>query len=132
VRARLVRNRIIGILMLGLTLGVPGGVIAALGAGPAQAQSVEQAMPVGIPHRGECIKLTKQLMRYAGDLEMARSRDNALWEEATNQQIGRLARRRARLCPSIIASEDPAWRRIGNILGIAAQAAIKYFTWGAF
>ncbi len=127
------RFRAVVVVCLGLLMGVPGGVAVSIAPAPASAQSIEQTMPVGIPHRGQCIRLTKQLLRYAGDLEMARDRGNALWEEATNQQIARLANRRDRLCPSIAANpnNDLFWRRVGNILGIAAQAAIKYFTWGA-
>ena len=104
-------------------------------AAPAQAQAqqlpIEMTFPAQMPHRGDCIRLTKQLLRYTGDLEMARDRGNDLWEEATKQHMSRLAFRRAELCPSIVAQEDPFWRDLGRILGVAAQAAIKYFTWGA-
>lgn len=101
-------------------------------AAPAAGQTVEQSFPMQMPHRAECIKLTKQLIRYAGDVERARERGNELWEEATMQHIGRLTVRRQELCPQIVAQEDPALRKIGQLLGLAAIAALKYFTWGAF
>jgi len=120
-------TRLVAASALALALGLALPATPAL----AQQQSIEQSFPPQMPHRGDCIRLTKQLLRYAGDVEMARARENALWEEATKQHMSRLALRRAELCPSIVAKEDPFWRDLGRILGVAAVAAVKYFTWGA-
>ncbi len=96
------------------------------------AQSIEDAFPARMPHRGECIKLTKQIIRYAGDAQMARNRGNASWEQSSIMQMDKLALRRHKLCPQLTITQDPAWRMIGQVLGIAAVAAIKYYTWGMF
>ena len=81
-------------------------------------------------HRGECRKLTKQIGRYVGDLEMAKERDNQLWEHENLRQIDRLAGRRARLCPQYAQDDSALLRRIGNFLGTAAVLGLKYLTFG--
>ncbi len=83
------------------------------------------------PHRRECVRLTKQIGRYMDDVERARDRDNELWENATLQQIDRLATRRARLCPQYAHKDDPTLRRLAALLGSAAKLAARYFTFGA-
>ena len=50
------------------------------------------------PHR-DCRRLTRQIAHYADVADMARARDNEVWEEHTIDHIGRLSERRAKLCP---------------------------------
>ncbi len=51
-------------------------------------------------HRGECLKLTKQIGRYERDADWAEQRGNALWEYSSRERIYRLAAKREELCPS--------------------------------
>jgi hypothetical protein len=82
-------------------------------------------------YRGECRQLTKQIARYVRDANMARDRDNALWERANLEQIDRLAARRAYLCPQYARQEDSKLLRdIGRLLGVAAALGLKYLTFG--
>ena len=51
-------------------------------------------------HRGECLRLTKQIARYDRDADWADERDNELWELSSRERMYRLAAERQRLCPS--------------------------------
>jgi hypothetical protein len=82
------------------------------------------------PHRRECVKLTNQIERYAGDVQRARERGNELWENATIQHIERLADRRARLCPEY-AKNDQTMKQLAALLRTAGRMAVRYFTFGA-
>jgi len=82
--------------------------------------------------RRECNRLTSQITRYEGDVELARERGNELWEKATRDQIERLSERRASRCPQY--ADDgaaAALREFAAMLGSAAKLAASYFTMGA-
>ena len=51
-------------------------------------------------HRGECLKLTKQIGRYERDVDWAQGRGNELWEYSSRERVYRLAAKREELCPS--------------------------------
>jgi hypothetical protein len=87
-----------------------------------------------LSHRGECRKLTKQIARYEGVVDQARSRGNQLWKKSTQMQIERLASRRDRLCPDMDRANPArrAYRQAQEIVKMAAKTAIKYFTFGTF
>jgi hypothetical protein len=82
------------------------------------------------PQRRECHRLTSQIARYEGDVELARERGNELWEKATLEQIERLSQRRVSRCPQYAKDPNAALRRVGRMLGTAARLAVSYFTWG--
>ena len=89
------------------------------------------------PLRRECNRLTSQIERYEGDVELAKERDNELWEDATKAQIARLSERRINRCPEYAnegaaAKAAEAWRKFGQMMTTAAQVAAKYFTMGAY
>ncbi len=58
------------------------------------------------PQPRECVKLTNQIERYQRDAGWARERGNPLWEEASLNQIERLALRRAKRCPQYTEQEN--------------------------
>jgi hypothetical protein len=80
-------------------------------------------------HNGECKRITRQIARYADVADMAKERGDALWYEGTVNQIGRLAERRAQLCPTIYA-QKPIGQELEKILKGAAKIAFKLFTMG--
>jgi len=84
------------------------------------------------PPRRECHRLTSQIARYEGDVELARERGNELWENATLEHIERLSERRARRCSQYAKDDGAGLRRFGQMLGKAAKLAAKYFTMEAF
>ena len=82
------------------------------------------------PQPRECHRLTNQIARYEGDVERARQRENELWENATLKQIERLSQRRASRCPQYAEDKGVSMRRLGRLIGTAAQLAARYFTMG--
>jgi hypothetical protein len=99
-------------------------IIVSLAGAPAFAKSE--------PPRRECHRLTSQIARYEGDVELARERDNELWENATKAHIERLSERRASRCPQYAEDKGKAMREFAQMLGTAAKLAAKYFTMGGF
>ena len=82
--------------------------------------------------RRECHRLTSQIDRYEGDVRLAQERGNELWENATREQIDRLSERRVSRCPQFAKDRGKAMREFGRLIKVAAKAAAKYFTMGAF
>ena len=82
--------------------------------------------------RGECNRLTNQIARYEGDVKLAQERGNELWEDATRAQIDRLSERRVNRCPQYAEDKGKAMREFKRLIKVAAKAAAKYFTMGAF
>lgn len=51
-------------------------------------------------HRGECMKLTKQIARFERDASWAEARGNEMWQVSSRERVYRLAAKREGLCPS--------------------------------
>jgi hypothetical protein len=103
-------------------------------AAPAQTFGAKQEVievPPGLvgQHNAECKRLTRQIARYAEQVDLARERGNDAWEEGTLDHIGRLATRRAKLCPTIYA-QKPIGEELSKMLKGAAKIALKLFTMG--
>jgi len=75
------------------------------------------------PPRGECHKLTNQIARYEGDLERAKQRKNALWEQANERQIDHLNQRLALRCPEHVP--PTLAQRVGAGLDALGRGAIR-------
>lgn len=80
-------------------------------------------------HNGECKRITRQIAHYAEVADMAKERGDDEWYDGTVNQIGRLATRRAELCPTIYA-QKPIGEELSKILKGAAKIALKLFTMG--
>jgi hypothetical protein len=85
-------------------------------------------------HFGQCRQLTKQLENYSGVADMARRRNNASWERATEAQMTRLSNRRHRLCPQwgLESRAQQVMAQAREIVKSAAKAAAKYFSGGIY
>jgi hypothetical protein len=82
------------------------------------------------PHR-DCRRLTRQIAHYADVADMARERDNEMWEEHTLDHISRLSERRQKLCPQY--ADKPAGEQLRKMLVLlrdAAKIAARLYTWG--
>lgn len=79
-------------------------------------------------YAGECRRMTRQIAHYAQVVDLARERDNELWEEATLQHIGRLTARRQHLCPEY--ADTAAGEQLVKLLRLAGKVALKMFTMG--
>jgi hypothetical protein len=81
-------------------------------------------------HRGECVRLTKQIARYERDAEWAEERDNELWELSSRERVYRLAAERQKLCPS---KRGPTTEELlAKAAVIAARLAVVAYSHGAF
>lgn len=79
-------------------------------------------------HRGECLKLTKQIARYDRDRQWAKERGNELWELSNQERVYRLAAERQRLCPS---KQGPTTEQLlAKAADVAARLALAAYTNG--
>lgn len=87
--------------------------------------------PSAYYQHNDCRRLTRQIARYADVADMARERDDEMWEEHTIAHIGRLSERRAKLCPQY--AKKPAGEELKKMLALlrdAAKIAARLYTWG--
>lgn len=81
-------------------------------------------------HRGDCLKLTKQIARYERDADWADARDDELWEARSMERVYQLAAKREGLCPS------PKGPTMTDLLAkaalMAARVAMLAASHGAF
>ncbi len=89
------------------------------------------------PHYRECRKITRQMEHYEDVVNMALDRDNKLWANATVQHIQRLADRRRRLCPKMVAELEKSMARkimddSAEMMKAAGRVALRVFTFGAY
>ncbi len=91
------------------------------------------ALAVQKPNRGQCRRIANQLEQHAQSVEQAEERGNALWARSTLQQMERLDRRRARLCPDLYpeSASERAMAELRRMIKIAGKAALSFFTMGA-
>jgi hypothetical protein len=84
-------------------------------------------------NRGQCRRIAKQLGHHAQSVYQAQSRGNALWARANLEQMDRLDRRRARLCPDLYpqSARARALAEMKRLAQMAAKAAVSFFTLGA-
>jgi hypothetical protein len=87
--------------------------------------------------RHSCNQLTRQIEHFEGTvLEMARERDDELWEQSTEQHVQHLRTRRAAKCPKYAEEERFLARaraqaeRMQALMKAAAKGAAKYFSGG--
>ena len=78
-----------------------------------------------------CRKLTRQIEHYQGVVQLARERDDELWESRMQQHVDRLVVRRAARCPEYQV-DDQTWERIKEFLYLGGKIALKVFTFGLF
>jgi hypothetical protein len=76
-------------------------------------------------HVGECRRLTRQIVRYQNDAQLASQRGNDLWEDASEDRVDHLATRRAKLCPRYRRANPLA--QFADFVASAAKAAAPYF-----
>ncbi len=91
----------------------------------------ELSRPPGSP--AECARLHKQIAHFENMVERAEARDNEMWTERTQQHVDRLRAQQQELCPDDAedAAAKAAFLAFLNLLKIAGQAALTFFTFGA-
>jgi hypothetical protein len=76
-----------------------------------------------------CRRIAKQIVHFENVKDMADQRDNVLWANATQDHLDRLEAQWWGQCDQ---TDDTYAREFTRLLRLAARAAIKYFTWGAY
>lgn len=79
----------------------------------------------------ECRRLTQQIGHFESMHARAEDLGNELWQERLEDHLGVLTKRRAENCPGYGPEEQMA-QQLAILLKLAGQAALSYFTFGAF
>ena len=82
----------------------------------------------------DCGRLMRQINHYEGMIGRAEQRGKESWADNTQRHVDLLEDRLASRCPSYSArdEEQEAARQLAVLLKVAASAAVKLFTLGAF
>ena len=93
--------------------------------------ATELPQRVGSP--AECARLHKQIAHFEGMVERAEALDNELWAERTQQHVELLRDHQRERCPDDAqdSAAKAAFLAFMNLLKVAGQAALTYFTFGA-
>lgn len=82
-------------------------------------------------HPAECRRIAHQLAHFERMQERAETLDNDLWAGRFDRHIGDLEDRQSRVCPEDSAALQAA-QQMRDLLRLAAQGALTFFTLGAF
>jgi hypothetical protein len=78
----------------------------------------------------ECRWLRKQITHYSRMHEQAKELDHEIWIQRFGDHLNGLKKRQIDRCPQDVPPDTTA-RALMNLLKIAGQAALTYFTMGA-
>lgn len=128
-------------LLLGLALLAPSPSAKAQPAA-AETQPVAAAAPLTDDEEGaadeerapgrrrSCSTLRKQIAHFHDVVELAKERDDELWERGTRDHIERLEARQRGLCPQDVGPS--LGERLAALALVAGRIALTAFTMGAF
>lgn len=123
--------RTLAILVMGITIALP--ISAGATTPGASTPSVNgQAMTAdrnGEVHVAECKRIAKQLIHFENVKAMAQERDDEKWAAATQDHIAQLEGRWNDRCFDGVDQWQVAFNRL---VKVAAEVAIRYFTWSGF
>ena len=82
----------------------------------------------------DCARMLRQIYHYEGMVERADSMGNEVWAEKTQSHVDILEDRLAARCPNYSSrdEEQEIKRQFATLMKVAAQAAVKFFTLGAY
>ncbi len=100
---------------------------------PAAASAAAPVVPQ-LGHPAECARLRKQIDHFEGMVDRAEAQGNAMWTERTGQHVSLLRERQKLRCPSDVPDDSAmqAFLMFMSLLKVAGQAALTYFTFGAY
>jgi hypothetical protein len=88
-----------------------------------------------------CKTMTRQVEHFYGIVDLAKARENVLWEQATRKHIADLEDKRLKQCPRYIERSKQIAAMVRHkknveemkkLMKIAADLAIKYYTGGFY
>lgn len=123
--------RTLAILVIGITVALP---LAAGGATPNGTAPTLNGNPMtadrnGQLHVADCKRIAKQIIHFENVKALAQERNDALWSAATQDHITLLAGQWNERCYDGVDQWQVAFNKL---LKVAAEAAIRYFTWNGF
>ena len=79
----------------------------------------------------QCKRLTQEQAHYEMLRERAHQADNALWQDRLDAQLGYLRQQRKMIgCPDAQAAFEAMMRELRELMQIAAEGALAFFTGG--
>ena len=87
------------------------------------------AQAVGGP--AECARLRRQIAHFQGMTDRAEALGDAMWIERMGEHLALLKGRQADRCPNDVPTDDSTARAFMQLLRVAGEAALTYFTFGA-
>jgi len=98
----------------------------------AASAATPQTLQLG--HPAECARLRKQIDHFEGMTERAEAQGNAMWTERTGQHVALLRERQKTRCPGDVPDDSAkeAFLAFVSLLKVAGEAALTYFTFGAY
>jgi hypothetical protein len=79
----------------------------------------------------ECARLRRQIDHFQGMTDRAEKLGNEMWTERMGQQVTLLRARQLERCPNDVPKDDGTAKAFMQLLRVAGQAALSYFTFGA-
>jgi len=100
-----------------------------VGAAPALAATPQP----GGAHPAECARLKRQIDHFEGMVERAEQQGSEVWATRTQQHVDLLRETQSQRCPDDAQDNaaKEAFIAFMNLLKVAGQAALSYFTFGA-
>ena len=125
--------RTLAILVIGITIALPLVAAAATPIPSVNTPSLNgTAMTAdrnGHVHVAECKRIAKQIIHFEDVKAMAEQRNDALWTAGTQAHISQLEGQWNEHCYDGV---DPWQVAFNKLVKVAAEAAIRYFTWDGF
>jgi hypothetical protein len=99
--------------------------VAALAAGLFAPLAAQAAGPA------ECSRLRRQIDHFQGMTDRAEKLGQPMWTERMSQHLARLKGRQKDRCPHDVPTDDSTAKALLQLLRVAGDAALTYFTFGA-
>jgi hypothetical protein len=99
--------------------------VAALAAGVLAPLAAQAAGPA------ECARLRRQIAHFQGMTDRAEALGEPMWTERMGQHLALLKGRQKNRCPHDVPTDDSTARAFMQLLRVAGEAAVSYFTFGA-
>jgi hypothetical protein len=100
--------------------------VAALAAGLLTPLAVQAA---GGP--AECARLRRQIDHFQRMTDRAEELGDPMWTERMGQHLALMKGRQKNRCPHDVPTDDSTARAFMQLLRVAGEAAVSYFTFGA-
>jgi hypothetical protein len=108
-----------------------GLVIAALAAGLLAPVAAHADTAHGPGSPAECSRLRRQIDHFQFMADRAKAINSELWTDRLATHLALLKDRQANRCPQDVPHDDTTARAFMQLLRVAGEAALTYFTFGA-